>query len=329
MMDSRRTLPAAALAVAIVSMGILNLSCGGGSPSQSSTVTTLTPTPAPTTSATPAAACALGRGVTYPGCERTVSQLLPQVEIAMDRLVREKPGIFDLANEVAAGTKAYKILDRDAYLNGLVANLTAAGLCAERDVDDALRQTIRVKDSNEFSEDFDVVLDKTFDSFMRRGDGSYAVTCTPPNFPAERPPDAPPVGSGCYRPFPPPLYKMNCRTYLNAGDHHVIDSTPIVANAAYCAAIGYTDGRGQCAIRPDGALDRVACENWRVGTAKDTGRVGPTWTRRDEGTYCTDAESGCRNSPDSQYQLWAYQGGWYRVCTNKGDPLCCDAYADR
>jgi hypothetical protein len=322
MRDSHRTLPLAVVGAA--ALATWSLSCGGGSPT-STPVTTLAPTPTPTTTTTPTASCNLGRGVTYPDCDKTSTQLLSDVERAMDRLIKARPGIFDLANEYAAGTRAYRVLDKEAYMNGLVSELVAVGLCAERDVDDPYQETLRVKDSNEFSEDFDVMLKG---GHMRRGVGSYTQSCTPPNFPAERPRDAPPVGSGCYRPFPPPLYKMNCRDYMNAGDHHVIDSTPIVADPLYCQAVGYTDGRIQCAIRPDGALDREACENWRIGTAKDTGRVGPTWTKKD-GSYCTDKESGCVNSPNSQYQLLAYAPGTYTVCANKGDAKCCSALVDR
>ncbi len=80
------------------------------------------------------------------------------------------------------------MLNKEAYLDGLVSTLVAAGLCAERDVDDPDQQTIRVKDSNEFSEDFDVLLQG---DFMRRGPDSYAATCTPPNFPANRDPSGP------------------------------------------------------------------------------------------------------------------------------------------
>ncbi len=337
MFDSRRP-PVARAAVAALGLLTLNLSCGG-SPSTSTPVTTPTPTAEPTATPTPpAASCPFGMGEfrRYGGCDdRDSTTLLPKVEQAIDKLIEERPGLFDLSNDIAPGMRAYRLLDKEAYLDGLVATLVALGLCAERDVDDPYQQTIRVKNSNEFSEDFDVVLFRNSYSFIRRGPGAYAGSCSPPNFPAVRPADVPPVGSGCYRPFPPPLYKMNCRDYLNGGDHHVIDSTPIVVDPTYCAAVGYTDGRMQCAIRPDGAPDRAACENWRVGTAQDTGRIGPTWTRRDEGTFCTDVESGCRNSPNSQYQLLAYKPGWYRVCSNKphattkGEVVCCDAQVDR
>ena len=222
----------------------------------------------------------------------------------MDGLIREKPGHLRPEQRVSRlARRAYKVLDKEAYMNGLVATLVAAGLCAERDVDDALRETIRVKDSNEFSEDFDVLLDAELHATGRRRlCGDLHASELPGGQAAGRTS----VGSGCYRPFPPPLYKMNCRTYLNAGDHHVIDSTPIVANPAYCAAIGYTDGVASARSVPTA---RSIASPARTGAwARRRTRAG--WDRpgpgRDRARYCTNAESGCRNSPDSQYQLWAY-----------------------
>ena len=87
-------------------------------------------------------------------------------------------------------------------------------------------------------------------------------------------------------------------------------------DANYCAAIGYDDGRSLCTIRPEGAPDREACENWRVGKAKDTGRPGPTWTKGD-GSYCTGAASGCENHPNP-YSLFTYVSGTYVVTAENG-----------
>jgi hypothetical protein len=105
-----------------------SLSCGGGSPS--TPPTTLAPTPTPTTSAPPiGASCRFGRGVTYPDCARASSQLLPDLERAMDQLIQQKPQLFDLQSKSAPATKAYRVLNKEAYMNGLFANLVAAGLC--------------------------------------------------------------------------------------------------------------------------------------------------------------------------------------------------------
>jgi hypothetical protein len=99
--------------------------------------------------------------------------------------------------------------------------------------------------------------------------------------------------------------------------YRVLDSTPMVGpDAAYCASIGFTDGRSLCPVRPEGAPDRVVCENWRVGKAKDNGQPGPTWTK--DGAFCTGPDSGCERIPDNQYQLFAYQSGTYVVSAENG-----------
>jgi hypothetical protein len=301
----------------VVALALFALSCGGDSPSTPNT----TPTPPVATPPPPAGggtgslSCPLGAGTNAFSCDRKNSRLLARVESAMNLLVQQRPQLFDLQDEAGPATRAYKVLDETAYFNGLVANLVAQGLCAERDVDDPYQQTILVKDGNEFSEEFDVILST---GHMRRGIGAYRTTCAPAAFPVQRSADAPPVGSGCYRPYPPPVSSMNCKVHLKGNEYYTLDSTPIVGpDVQYCAAAGFTDGRAHCSIRPEGAVDREACENWRVGRAKDTGRPGPTW-RKADGTFCTGPASGCANSASTQYQLWSYVGGTYTVSAENG-----------
>jgi hypothetical protein len=259
------------------------------------------------------ASCSLGKGDVNAECSRRGEALLGEVEAAMELLIQQKPQVFDLNDEYAPGTRAYKVLDREAYMNGLVANLRAAGLCSERDPDDALQQTIRAKNASEFSEDYDVILSS---GHMRRGSGAYRQTCTPSSFPVERTADAPPIGSGCGRPYPPPVTRFNCKVHLK-GPVYTLDSTPLVGpDPGYCASIGFPD-RAICPVRPEGTPDRVACEDWLVGKARDTGRPGPTWTKAD-GSYCTGPDSGCENHPDTQYQLLSYRSGTYTVTAENG-----------
>lgn len=118
--------------------------------------------------------------------------------------------------------------------------------------------------------------------------------------------------------IPPEIHRMNCKVHIPGGEVTVLDSTPIVLDPLYCAAVGYPD-RPDCPIRPEGTSDRVACENWRAGTAADTGRPGPTW-RKEDGTFCTGSESGCQNGV-TQYQLLVYRNGKYAVCAQTGS--CC------
>ncbi len=311
-------IPSAAVAAASLIV-FLTSSCGdGGSPSSSTPPTTVpsqTPTAPPTGDGSfNHSSCPLGKGDVNADCGESSSALLGDLEDAMTLLIQQKPQVFDLTEEVAPGTKAYRVLDREAYMDGLVANLRAAGLCAERDPDDGQQQTIRAKDSSAFSEDFDVLLSN---GFMRRGAGAYRKTCSPSSFPVERSSDSPPIGSGCGRPYPPPVTRFKCKVHLKSEQFFTLDSTPLVGpDLAYCTEVGFTNS-AICPVRPEGVADRKACENWRVGKARDTGRNGPTWTKAD-GSLCTGPDSGCANHADSQYQLYVYVGGTYTVTGENG-----------
>lgn len=314
----RRRFPVAA-AAALGVVAVLLLSCGGGGSPFSPIPPTTPPSPPPPTpppigggDSFHDSSCPLGKGDVNAKCGQSRSALLVELETAMDALVQQKPQIFDLSDESAAGPNAYKVLDREAYLDGLVANLRAAGICSERDPD--LLETIRAKSSSDFSEDYDVLLSS---GHMRRGRGAYRQTCSPSAFPVDRSEDAPPIGSGCGRPYPPPISRFGCKVHLKNKEFYTLDSTPQVGpDAAYCRAIGFKD-RTICPVRPEGAPDRAACESWRVGKAKDTGRPGPTWTKADGG-FCTGPDSGCANHPDNQYQLFTYRGGTYTVTAENG-----------
>ena len=294
-------------------------SCGGGSPPS----TTAPPAPSPTPSSGGGggvgASCRIGDGSPEAACGSKTAQprLLHYVETAIDLLVQEKPKLFDLNDVAVANTGLYKVLDAEAYLEGVVANIRRQGACSERDADDWSYERILVKDTNDFSETYDVLLAS---GYIRRNKSAFVDTCVPASFPVDRAAiDAPPAGSGCGRPYPPPVTRLNCKVHLRGIEYYTLDSTPMVGpNVEYCAAIGYTDGRSLCPVRPEGAPDRIACELWRVGKAKDTGRPGPTWTIADTGAYCTGSESGCQNHPDNQFQLWVSQSGRYRVAAENG-----------
>ena len=309
-------------------------SCGGGgSPASSTPPVTVAPQPTPTPSATPAPigggdsfnnlSCPYGKGDVNATCQASKPAMVNEVEAAMDVLIQQQPQLFDLTDESPAGSGGFRVKDREAYLVALVNALRTAGLCAERDADDAALQVIRVKQGREYSVDVDTL---TSSGYLRRGPSMYRQTCLPAAFPVDRSADAPPFGSGCGRPYPPPVTRFNCKVHIRNSQFYTLDSTPLVGpDADYCASIGYSD-RTICPLRPEEAPDRVACENWRVGKAKDTGRPGPTWTKED-GSYCTGPESGCANSPDSQYQLWAYKGGRYRVEAENG--VSCTVIVER
>jgi hypothetical protein len=284
-------------------------SCGGGdSPVKPTPPTTLAP-PTPSTSS-----CTLGPGSVTASCSPSTAKLSRYVETAIDLLIREKPSLVDLSSQRPPNTDQYKVLDEEAFLNTIVENLRRQQLCAERDGDDLGSMRIVAKASNDSSETFDV-LDN---GFIRRRLAAYVTTCTPAAFPIERTSsDVPPAGSGCGRPYPPPVSRFKCKVHLRAPEYYTADATPYVGpNEAYCNSLGFV-GQTICPIRREGSEDRSACENWRVGRAKDTGRYGPTWTTA-AGEACTGPASNCSNSPDNQYQLRVYRSGKVKATAENG-----------
>jgi len=138
-------------------------------------------------------------------------------------------------------------------------------------------------------------------------------------------PGAPPGDAGgCGSPTPPDLAKIAVKVHLRGSDWWVLDSTPQVSDAAYCAKIGFPD-RSLCPVRPEGNPERSACALLVTGRAADTARPGPTWTLN--GRFCTGRSSGCQNHPDNQYQVLAYVGGTYQACGKNG--VCGEVEVDK
>ena len=146
-------------------------------------------------------------------------------------------------------------------------------------------------------------------------------------------PNVPPVGSGCGKPYPPPITRLKVKVHYKEPEFWTIDSTPFVGpDQAYCLSVGFYDGRSICPLRLEGAEDRAACEEWRAGIAKDTGKPGPTWTfidpRTGQESYCSSApEAPCDHHPNGPFTLKAFKGGTYRVCTEAG--ACAEVFAER
>lgn len=144
--------------------------------------------------------------------------------------------------------------------------------------------------------------------------------------------DVPPAGSACGLPYPPPITRLSVKIHLKDNDYWTIDSTPLVGpDGEYCYAVGFTDGRTICPLRPEGAQDRAACELWRGGVAKD-GTPGPTWTHTDSKTgretVCSSApDAPCDHHPNGAYTAKAFRGGLYKVCTEAG--ACAQIDVDR
>ncbi len=326
-MSLRRSRGPLAAVAAAGTIAFLGVSCGGGgspsTPTPSSTPTPLV-TPSPPTGGGGAGSshCPLGKGSVGAVCAKGTARLTDAVFAAQDSLVQTKPQLFDKTQEAGKGTGQYLVLDQQAYLNGIVSNLTAAGFCAQRDPDDYNYEVIQVKNENDFSESYDVLSGA---GYMRRS-GIYRDTCTPASFPVDRG-DAPPPGSGCGKPYPPPITRFRVKVHI-PGEIDMLDSTALVGpDPAYCALIGYGDGRSNCPVRIEGSPERTACETWAVGYATDTGRPGPTWTRQPDGTLCTGTASGCANHENNQYELYVTRGGTYRATGRNG--AYGEVYVDR
>jgi hypothetical protein len=162
------------------------LTCGGGS-SPSAPVAATSPgvppaSPSPTVapsasaSASPAAtACKYGKGDPDTFCERRNAALLPDVDAAIDRVVEQHPDWFILTDQNGPG--GYKVLKQPEYYQGVTASLQSAGFCAETDT-----VSVSVRNGVDFSEEYDILLGT---GHVRRGQGSYRQTCTPPSFPLE------------------------------------------------------------------------------------------------------------------------------------------------
>jgi hypothetical protein len=145
-------------------------------------------------------------------------------------------------------------------------------------------------------------------------------TPSPEASPDPNPTPTPPPTDGagdCGVPLPPELADINVKVHIKGGQGWVIDSTPLVGpDPAYCALIGFTDGRSFCPVRPEGNPQREACELYVTGRAKDTGRPGPTWYF--DGSFCTGPAMGCENHPDNQYQAIVYRSGTIEACGKNG-----------
>jgi hypothetical protein len=159
-------------AVALTLM--LAVACGGNSPV--APVPTPTATNSPNPAPTPVGSCPLGLGSGRFTCQGDTPGLWPRVEAAIDKLVRERPSLFSTDNPPSAG--GYLIHDVDAFYDGVIDNLSADGLCAQRSYAD--KDKLSVKEDNSYNEVYDIV---TTQNRIRRGPVTYQMTCTPANFP--------------------------------------------------------------------------------------------------------------------------------------------------
>lgn len=86
-----------------------------------------------------------------------------ELESSIDQLISQRPDIF------SGGGSSPLVVKHSDYMNGVVANLRARGLCAIVDSDDE----IAVKNTNAFNDQYDILLST---GHVRR---AYTATCRP------------------------------------------------------------------------------------------------------------------------------------------------------
>jgi hypothetical protein len=133
------------------------------------------PTPQPTATPTPdpppsSGSCSVPpSNASNPSCSRQDAAFLGRVNKAVNLLIQQQPGIFDLKNKTCED--CYYVKDVSKYATGVIRNLNAAGMCAQYDGEE-----LAVKQSNSNSEQFDILLAS---GHIRRGPGVYRLTCRP------------------------------------------------------------------------------------------------------------------------------------------------------
>lgn len=166
-MNSARRATAFCLAVLVA-----ELACKG---SPAPVTPNLTPTPVPPipTSAPVALSCPLGHADAQ--CDSHSDRtFLGELNAALDRVIARHPELFNLAEFTGPGQ--YHILKVPEFINAVVAELNAAGLCAES-LD---QQNVKIKAGNDYSERYAIVTSR---GFIRRDNGAYLETCRPASFP--------------------------------------------------------------------------------------------------------------------------------------------------
>jgi hypothetical protein len=149
-------------------------------------------------------------------------------------------------------------------------------------------------------------------------------TATPTPVTTPTPGSGLPAGMTC-NPTPPPLYGFKVKFHDDTPGRAVLDSKPLVLNVdGYCAKVG-SGGETQkfCDTRPEGSLERTACDYLATGKAADTGRWGPTWTW--DGKPCDGANfTSCANHQTNQFMAIAKAPGRFEACVAADIPIAPD-----
>lgn len=105
----------------------------------------------------------------------------------------------------------------------------------------------------------------------------------------------------------------------------LLDSRPQVVNVdGYCGKVGFDPRAKYCDTRPEGHPQREACDGLIVGKARDTGRVGPTWSDPADKPCVAPGDTGtqlaCINT-ENQFLVVARGEGQFLACASEDWPL--------
>ena len=314
---------------AVAMVAVLVPSCGGGSksPATSTPVTTLAVATLPPTGGSASSTCSLGKGDPNAECSQVsgTGKLQLYIETAIDLLVREKPQLVDLTSEERPNAGTYRIKDVEGYLDTMVNNIRRQGACAERDADSRGFQRILVKDSNDISEGFALVSDR---GFIERGPDARVQYCDPASFPVDRGSDVPPAGSGCGKPYPPPISTWASKIHVYGPGYLTLDSTPLVGpDVVYCMNAGFTDGRAWCSVRQR-LTPRSARRARRGGSARRKtpgGRVPPG---RSAPSTARARRAVAKTIRRTSTELWVWENGCTGCATSMASAARSRSRAD-
>jgi hypothetical protein len=106
-------------------------------------------------------------------CGRESQHYLADVDASISSLAEKHPDLFDFTN-FQSGTDWFLVVNVQGYIDGMIGEMRAKGYCAMWDGEELV-----AKRSNDYTDHYDIL---TGDNHVRRGDGSYRVTCYPAAF---------------------------------------------------------------------------------------------------------------------------------------------------
>jgi hypothetical protein len=170
--DEAPTAPSEVQTSSAISIPVIGLSAAAPAPTPAPAAT-----PAPASTPTPAPPPASGScrlpasNPKSPVCTDGSPQLAEEVDAALDTVTERFPELFDFNNTKCGN--CYYVKDPHRYITEVIKQLERQGLCT-----DGIYEELGIKSSNEFSEQYDIILSS---DHMRR-DGSYRGVCRPAIF---------------------------------------------------------------------------------------------------------------------------------------------------